>query len=176
MFPSRNKLMALLCHATVIVEADYKSGSLITAFHALEFNRDIFTVPGSIFSDLSRGTNNLLKQGAMPIIDARTLYKYVTEHPCNTQKNIQRNVMSIQINGENLTSNQPITSSTLAPTLKQHIFALIQNNSCSQTSLWSILREQKVLCTYEQFCDILIELEMSGDIEQQAGLFTYTNT
>lgn len=176
MFPARNKLMALLCHATVIVEADYKSGSLITAFHALEFNRDIFTVPGSIFSDLSRGANNLLKQGAMPIINPRTLYKYVIEHPCNTQRNVQRGAIRMQIDGENVTSNQSTTSPTSVPTLKQHILTHIQNNSCSQTSLWNILREQKIACTHEQFCDILIELEMSGDIEQRAGLFTYINT
>jgi DNA processing protein len=69
-FPARNRIVAGLCSATVVVEARERSGALITADLALEEGREVFTVPGEITSALSAGTNDLLKLGASPLTSA----------------------------------------------------------------------------------------------------------
>jgi DNA processing protein len=63
-FPARNRIVAGLAQATVVVEAREKSGALITADLALEEGREVFSVPGEISSALSAGTNGLLRLGA----------------------------------------------------------------------------------------------------------------
>ena len=66
-FPARNRIIAGLCQATVIVEARERSGALITADFALEEGREVLAVPGEITSALSAGTNALLRLGATPV-------------------------------------------------------------------------------------------------------------
>ncbi|MBI5134063.1 MAG: DNA-protecting protein DprA [Candidatus Taylorbacteria bacterium] len=72
-FPARNRIMAGISHATLVVEADIKSGTLITSKYATEFNRNVFTVPGSIFSSQSAGPHMLIRLGATPLTCAADL-------------------------------------------------------------------------------------------------------
>jgi DNA processing protein len=69
-FPARNRIIAGLAQATVVIEARERSGALITADFALELGREVFATPGEITSALSAGTNDLLRQGATPLLSA----------------------------------------------------------------------------------------------------------
>lgn len=75
MFPQRNRIVAGLSHATFVIEAPERSGALITADFALDFNRDVCALPGSIFSENSSGTNKLIKAGATPVTAGTDILK-----------------------------------------------------------------------------------------------------
>jgi DNA processing protein len=69
-FPLRNRIMAGVSDLTVVIEGKRDSGTMITARLAVEYNRDVLAVPGSIFSIHSEGPRELIKQGAIPISSA----------------------------------------------------------------------------------------------------------
>jgi len=72
-FPMRNRIMAGLSHAILIIEGEEDSGTLITARLGLDYNRDVFAVPGSIFSTASKGPLGLIRRGATPICSGDNL-------------------------------------------------------------------------------------------------------
>lgn len=72
-FPIRNRLISGLCAGTVVVEAARKSGALITVSAAIEQGRDVFAVPGSVMNEAARGVNELIREGAKPVICAQDI-------------------------------------------------------------------------------------------------------
>jgi DNA processing protein len=70
-FPRRNRIMAGMSHAVLVVEAQKKSGTLITSRLATDYNRDVLTIPGSIFSSTSEGPHMLIRLGATPVASGR---------------------------------------------------------------------------------------------------------
>jgi DNA processing protein len=122
-FPARNRIVAGLCKASIIIEAQQKSGSLITADFALNQNRDVYAVPGDIFAEFSSGTNHLVQQGAVPLIEPLQ----VLESYNITGKEKEERVLTFKTDQERNIYNQ--LSSTL------HIDDLARQLSLSPTEL-----------------------------------------
>jgi DNA processing protein len=80
-FPARNRIVAGLTLATVVIEARERSGALITADLALDEGREVLAVPGEITSQLSRGTNHLLRLGAVPVTCAADVLRVLGIDP-----------------------------------------------------------------------------------------------
>lgn len=110
-FPARNRLMAALSDAVLLIEASTKSGTMITARIATEYNKDVWCVPGSIFSDRSSGTNNLIKNGAAIITDYKDiLHNFritILEETDNENKQIE-NKFERDLEKMNLTNEEKI--------------------------------------------------------------------
>ena len=95
-FPERNRIMAGLSKAILVIEAMERSGTAITARLATEYNRDLFAVPGSIFSLNSSGTNRLIKEGATPISNSSDLLDALGLSSKNKRQSIDTSELSPQ--------------------------------------------------------------------------------
>lgn len=88
-FPARNRIISGLSNIVIVVEAGFKSGSLITATQAIEQGKDVLAVPGQIFSSQSKGTNKLIKDGAFPLTSMEDVFELLS---MNYIKNISSRV------------------------------------------------------------------------------------
>jgi DNA processing protein len=101
-FPSRNRIIAGLSIGVLVTEAGKNSGSLITAHEAKKIQRVVFSVPGSIQSEQSEGTNQLLKEGATIVLEAQDLLKTVGIQASSKIQTIDINELTLDENSKNL--------------------------------------------------------------------------
>ena len=129
-FPARNRLMAGLGDATLLIEATEQSGTLITARLASDYNKDVLVVPGSIYSEHTKGTHQFLKLGAYPItcsqdiIDVLRLEKISTKDIYNNQPSLFSedeqviiNILNSPKNFDELQSHTHLDATALSSTL-----------------------------------------------------------
>ena len=156
-FPRRNGLISALSLGVCVVQAAIKSGSLITARWALEQNREVFAVPGSIHCPLSKGAHHLIRQGAKLVESAADILEelapqlrsYLIAKP-NIQPPESKGTVEIK-------PDQVVSSSTGNPS---PLLALLQEGSMQMDEL--------MLCSglpADQLSANLLELEMSQQIE-----------
>ncbi len=154
-FLQRNRLIAGLSHGLCVAEARVRSGTLNTVSSALKYGRDVFSVPGSIFSPLCEGTNKLLKEGAVPAtshIDILQWYGYEISE--------EKKKSHIKVSKNNFTGEQKKVYEALSIKPQQ------LQNICIKCDL----PVQNVMA-------ILTKLELDGIVKQQAGRqFLLTDT
>ena len=139
-FPQRNRIIAGLSKGTIVVESKDRGGSLITADLALEFNRDVYAVPGDVFSEYSKGCNNLIRDSK-----AKSL------------SNINELLDDYSWKIEEKNINNKYTQNQL----------LILNSLSSEKNLDNILIETKIEQT--EILAELMTLEIMGVIKSIAG-------
>ena len=139
-FPQRNRIIAGLSKGTIVVESKDRGGSLITADLALEFNRDVYAVPGDVFSEYSKGCNNLIRDSK-----AKSL------------SNINELLDDYSWKIEEKNINNKYTQNQL----------LILNSLSSEKNLDNILIETKIEQT--EILAELMTLEIMGAIKSIAG-------
>ena len=97
-FPPRNRIIAGLCRGVIVVEAGEKSGALITSSYAGDFGRDVFVIPGQIYSEKSKGCNDLIRDGATLIKSAQDV---LNDWNIIAEKNFDENkiVKTVKVEG-----------------------------------------------------------------------------
>lgn len=93
-FPQRNRIISGMSLGVIVIEAQEKSGSLITATHALNQGKDVFALPGNINSLFSKGTNKLIRDGARPLLEIDDIIEEIYELRELKNKKRQRNVIN----------------------------------------------------------------------------------
>lgn len=109
-FPARNRIMAGMTLGTVVVESTEKSGTLITAQMALEYNREVFAVPGSIFSEASSGPNHLIRSGAKIVTSVADVLEELnlSSHPKSSTSAASENLSPEEAALLRLLSHEPL--------------------------------------------------------------------
>ena len=141
-FPQRNRLMAGLAQATLIIEAERKSGTLITARLALDYNRELLAVPGSIFNQASVGPNWLITQGATPVTSSEDILRALNlydEDPQNGQEKLFTDLSPVEQSIYDLLRLEPLSRDSICEKLSSNASEL--NSILSIMEIKGIIKE-----------------------------------
>jgi DNA processing protein len=145
-FPRRNRIISGLCQGLLVVEAARESGSLITARLALEQNRDVFAIPGSIHNPLARGCNALIRDGAKLVETTQDILEEFSQFNQHVENNAAINLQT---------------------TLDLEQQKLLNRVMFSPTSIDKLVAESGF--SVESISSMLLILELQGYIEANAG-------
>ena len=144
-FPERNRLVCGIAPATLVIEAAEKSGSLITARLTSDYNRELLVVPGSIFSNNSKGTHQFMKLGATPVTEPEDILEILNINEVSRQ-------------------SAPQAPDADSP-LEQKVLDLLNEPLDRDT-----LIRQLDLPTQEATA-LLMQMEMNSQIKEQSGVY-----
>lgn len=153
-FPIRNRIISGISLGTVVVEAPPKSGALITARFALEQGREVFAIPGNIYSFKSRGPHNLIKEGAKLVASVQDI---VEEMP---------RAIKDRIGGVSQTAQNEIL--TRLPPLTPEESAVVQALGPYPVHIDDLGR--KISMDASKLSGILLQLELKGVVHQEPGM------
>jgi DNA processing protein len=145
-FPRRNRIISGLCQGLLVVEAAQESGSLITARLALEQNREVFAIPGSIHNPLARGCNALIRQGAKLVETAQDIFEELGQYyqqPSSAPQELSETTLDLE---------------------QQNLLKLI---AYSPTTVDTLVQESGL--SVEVISSMLLVLELQGSIAAAAG-------
>jgi DNA processing protein len=159
-FPRRNRIISGLSAGICVVEAPMKSGSLITANYALQQGREVFAVPGPIFSDRSDGTFHLLKSGAIPVKSGDDIIENIQTLKLSAISRGARGAQGAEFQ-EQVRHTMPVELLTQA---ERQLYECIT----SVPQRLDTLAEKAHKAVAELF-DVLLNLELKGLIRQISG-------
>jgi DNA processing protein len=159
LFPRRNRLISALALGTLVVEAAQKSGSLITAKYAIEQNREVFAIPGSIHNPMARGCHKLIRQGAKLVETADD----ILEELCVSLK---QTASYPEKPAKNPRDNHKDLHQTLDPDHQK----LLKCLAYEPASIDELVRSSNF--TAAEIASMLLILELEGIIICQDGLYT----
>ncbi len=160
-FPRRNRIIAGLSLATVVVEAALRSGSLITARHAQEAGREVFAVPGSPLDPRSRGANDLIRQGALL---AETAADVLADLPGHPGEGLGRGPQFSHRRGVREDPPEPPEDPTASGRAREQVVALL---GASPTPVDDLIRRSRL--APGTVMAVLLMLEVAGRAEMQPG-------
>ena len=161
-FPRRNRLISALALGTLVVEAAQKSGSLITARFALEQNRDVFAIPGSIHNPMARGCHQLIRQGAKLVESVDDILEDLSINLSQTSSHPQQSSSS--------SKKLPEKSNDLHKTLDPDHQKLLKCLAYEPTSVDELVSQSGF--TAAEVASMLLILELEDIIACQDGRYT----
>jgi len=134
--------MAGIAHATLLIEATERSGTLITARLATEYNRDVLVVPNSIFADSSKGAHQFLRLGATPVTSAKDILQVlnIPEQKTQDQKHTHNDLGKNEQKIYNLLKNDSLTRNEIIEKLNMNTTDI--NIALSALELKSMITER----------------------------------